>query len=374
MVANGLWDQQHLRPRLWEQSAKQVEGERIWQEWRRKGKTVAMLFWQQALGEEVDIVLSPAPIHKHHGGMIQDCYCQPKGLYENLCQKIGRRFDLMHYWGPMASSRSSSWIAEATALLLADAEYAPDLCLTYLPALDYDLQRFGTKHKRSRRALQDALGQLGLLKRAAEANGYDLIIFGDYAIADVTGGPVLPNLALRNAGLLNVRHVRDMSYPDFYTSAAFAVADHEVAHLYIQSGADVDKVRDVLATMPGVAEVIEGSIKAEMGIDHSNAGELILLADEGSWFAYPWWDDNCEAPDYASHVDIHNKPGYDPCELFWGWPPGSVSQNMGRVKGTHGRAGIERQTAWTTTMPLAWQAMPDLDCKSLLDIAAACLR
>ena len=92
-----------------------VAGERIWEGFRRRGGTVAMLFWQQSLGEAVDAVLSPAPIHKHHGGMIEDCYCRPAGLYGRLCDAVGGRFKLRHYWGPFASTKAGDWIAAATA-------------------------------------------------------------------------------------------------------------------------------------------------------------------------------------------------------------------------------------------------------------------
>ena len=44
--------------------------------------------------------------------------------------------------------------------------------------------------------------------------------------------------------------------------------------------------------------------------------DLVVLAKPQSWFAYPFWLDDAKAPDYARTVDIHRKPGYDPCELF----------------------------------------------------------
>jgi predicted AlkP superfamily pyrophosphatase or phosphodiesterase len=361
MVGNGLWDASHVRPRFWEQSAALVEGPRIWDAWREEGRSVALLFWQQSLGESVDCVVSPAPIHKHHGGMIQDCYSLPEGLYGDICSRVGSHFNLAHYWGPQASHRSSAWIAEATAALLADPRRAPDLCLTYLPALDYDLQRYGLNHARSRAALTCVMEQLGKLKACADANGYGFLVFGDYAIADVTGSAVCPNRVLREAGLMRTRRVGRMHYPDFYTSPAFAVVDHEIAHVYLNADADVDRVASVLAATPGVAEVLDQVAQSQMGFAHRNAGRLLLIAEEGCWFAYPWWRRSEEAPDYAGHVDIHSKPGYDPCELFWGWPPGSVSGNTARVRGTHGRVGSGREIAWASTC--------DIDAATLLELA-----
>ena len=363
MIANGLWDRTYARPRFWEQSAALVDGPRIWDGFREAGRSVAVLFWQQSLGENADVVLSPAPIHKHHGGMIQDCYSKPPGLYRLLCDRIGRRFNLMHYWGPAASHRSSGWITDATAALLSDSELAPDLCLTYLPVLDYDLQRYGPDHPRSQKALLHAMRQLGVLKECAETCGYDLLVFGDYAMTDVTGGPVFPNLELCRRDLLNVRQVGKTTYPDLYTSPAFVVADHEIGHVYVRDDSHVSSVRSVLESLPGIDQVLDRRRQAELEIMHPNSGELTIMAHAGSWLAYPWWEKAAEEPDYAAHVDIHNKPGYDPCELFWGWPPGTVSRNPGKVRGTHGRTDPGREIAWASTFV-------DGKPESLLDLAA----
>ena len=349
MVANGLWDRPHTKPRFWEQSAALVEGDRFWTRFRESGRTVGMLFWQQSLGEDVDLVLSPAPIHKHHGGMIQDCYSRPSSLYDKLRSRVGRDFNLMHYWGPLASHRSSAWIADATAALISDPELAPDLCLTYLPILDYDLQRFGTSHRRSRRALERLFEQLRTLRVAAATHGYQALIFGDYALGDVTAPPALPNVELRKRGLLSVRKVRGMTYPDLHTSQAFAMVDHEIAHVFVRDSSELGNVRSAVEAAPGIGEVLDRGQQVERGVGHANAGDLVLISEPGSWIAYPWWEDAREAPDYAGHVDIHSKPGYDPCELFWGWPPGSVSRDPARMRGTHGRVGDGRQIAWAST-------------------------
>ncbi len=349
MTGNGIYDRRLRKPMFWEQSSAMVDGERIWDSARAAGRTVGMLFWQQSLGERVDLLLSPAPIHRHHGGMILDCYSQPAGLYPTLCRKLGRPFALRHYWGPMASAKSSQWIAEATTCILDDPALAPDLCLTYLPALDYDLQRYGVGHARSLEALMALRGQLELLAGAADRNGYGLVVFGDYAIADCGQGAVLPNAALARAGLLKLREVRGMLYPDFHASRAFAMVDHEIAHVVVRDAAARNEAALVLGTLPGIRDIMDRESQRQAGIAHADSGDLVLVADDGWWLAYPWWQAKRQAPDYASHVDIHNKPGYDPCELFSGWPPGSVSLDTGRIRGSHGRIGPGREAAWAAT-------------------------
>ena len=352
MVANGFLERSQRRAFFWEQSAHLVAGERIWQLFRREGGRVALLFWQQSLGESADIVLSPAPIHKHAGGIVEDCYSKPAGLYADLCRKVGRKFRLLDYWGPLASAKSSAWIAEATAALLADSRRAPDLCLTYLPALDYDLQRHGPAHPRSLTALATAVQQIATLTEAAAKAGYEVLVFGDYAIGPCANGAILPNRVLREAGLFSIRPVERMAYPDLCSTPAFAVVDHEIAHVYVHDSAAMRDVVALFAGRVGVERVLELAEIGDIGLGHERAGDGVLVAAPGYWFAYPWWTEAYEAPDYASHVDIHNKPGYDPCELFFGWPPMTVSRDPARVRGSHGRTGPERRACWAATCPL----------------------
>jgi predicted AlkP superfamily pyrophosphatase or phosphodiesterase len=352
MIANGLYHRDLHRPMFWEQSADLVRGPRIWDDFRRRGGRAAMLFWQQSLGETVDVVLSPAPVHKHHGGMIQDCYCQPPGLYDRLCRRIGRRFKLQHYWGPLASAKVGEWIADATVAVLRDDSPGVDLCMVYLPSLDYDFQRWGPRHAKSRRALERTQEQLGRMVTPARELGCEVLVFGDYAIRQTASGDaaVLPNRALRDSGLMMTRDVRGMLYADFHASRAFAMVDHEVAHVYVKNPDDIQPALTVLGSTPGVAEVLDRPAQAKIGLDHPNSGELVIVAEEGKWLAYPWWSVKSEAPDYARHIDIHNKPGYDPCELFLGWPPISVSQDTARIRGSHGRVGPGREVAWASTV------------------------
>ena len=365
MIANGLFNRTLNRPMFWEQSAALVRGPRIWDSFRKSGKKVGILFWQQSLGENADLILSPAPIHKHHGGMIPGCYTQPPELYKKLCKQIGRPFKLQHYWGPLASWKAGEWIVAATKAILEDPEMAPDLCITYLPTLDYDLQRKDPDKGRTGSIFREKTDQqLSALVRSAKEQGYDVVIFGDYHIAPASGS-VLPNLALHRSGLMNVRKIKNMLYPDFYTSRAFAVADHEIAHVYIPNPNDISRVKEVLTRLPGVEQVHDHPDLTEMNLDHENSGELVIAAEPGKWFAYPWWTRKKEAPEFAGHVDIHNKPGYDPCELFFGWPPGSVSQNRARICGSHGRIGPGREVTWGSSF-----SIPDQP-ENLIELASA---
>ena len=352
MIANGVYTDRLKKIMFWEQAASLVDGPRIWDAFRAQGGTVGIMFWQQSLGERADLIVSPRPIHKHSGGMIQDVYTEPRGLYDTLCEKAGRRFNLMNYWGPLASRKSTDWIVESICAVMDMPEQAPELLLTYLPHMDYDLQRHGLEHKRVDVAIRQLAGYLGRLAEQANKCGYEILIAGDYAITDVSEGAVFPNGALRTADLFFTQSVKGMAYPDFFASRAFAMVDHEVAHVYTRDEAACEQARKVLSELVGIESVLDREAQRALAIDHPLSGDLVLVAADGYWFAYPWWTDRAEAPDFASHVDIHNKPGFDPCELFFGWPPGSVSQDTTKVRGSHGRTGPGREVAWVSSAEL----------------------
>ncbi|HPY91418.1 MAG TPA: alkaline phosphatase family protein [Lentisphaeria bacterium] len=332
IIANGRFDRRSRRIDFWQQSARLVHGERIWAASRRRGRTTAMLFHQQNLGEDVDYVISPAPIHKHHGGMLQACQTKPPELEAQLNSTIGKRFNLSDYWGPRANRRSTQWITGATLTVM--QKHAPDVLLTYLPHLDYCQQSHGPDdHRRMASEISVLAECLGRLVQSAEQQGYDIMVWGDYAITPAQQ-PVFPNKALLEAGFFLCRRVAGRLYPNLYDSRAFAMCDHQVAHIYITNPEDTPGVRSLLSTLPGVASACSA---AEAGLDHPESCELVLTAQPGAWFAYPWWENAKEAPDYATHVDIHSKIGFDPCELFWDIPFLSTSTDCQKPRGTHGR-------------------------------------
>jgi len=315
MISNGWWSETLRKPLFWEQSAKLVKGKRVWDDARAAGGTVGLYFWQQSLGEAADAILSPAPIHKHGGGMTMSCYAKPGDLAAVVAAKCGT-FPLWRYWGPLASPKVGraclDWF-EA----MADAQDVDEAFL-YLPTLDYAAQKYGPGSAKDNAAFAEFTRQLERLADWCQRRGCALSVQGDYEITPVAEVPVRPNVTLRREGLFRVRNVAGRAYPDFYESGAFAMCDHEFCVVY---GPERKRALDVLWAT-GAYELPD----AALGL--VDAG--VLLAKRGSWCEYKWWTDAREAPDYAAHVDIHNKPGYDPTELFF--------FGRGVVKGTHGRA------------------------------------
>ncbi len=333
VTLNGFYDTRIRETAFWEQSSALVSGERIWTAARRHGARVGMYFFQQSLGEDADEIVSPAPIHTHGGGLIMATYQKPEGL---LSRK--NPVPLWRYWGPLASPKVGYSIEVAIAERLI-ADDAPDVVFAYLPTLDYDLQRYGVSSPKTRQSVEIFTAQVEGLRLLARVKGYEFLLVGDYAITEVTAEPVYLNRLLAREGLFATREIKGMRYPDFHQSRAFALCDHQVALVYAQPEV-AERVKALVAQQPGVARILP-----PMGEE-----AFIAEAQAGTWFAYPWWEHSREAPDYATHVDIHNKPGFDPCELFFGKTPFTISLDATRVKGTHGRA--DAPVALATTLPI----------------------
>jgi predicted AlkP superfamily pyrophosphatase or phosphodiesterase len=246
------------------------------------------------------------------GRKLPDVYCEPPELRAELSAQLGT-FPLFNFWGPRADISSTSWIAKSAAHIIEKS--APTLTLVYLPHLDYDLQRFGPTDPRIAKALVEVDAVCAELFALAAQKNLRVVVLSEYGITPVSDA-VHVNRALREAGLLRVREEVGLEQLDAGASRAFAVADHQVAHVYVKRSADLAMVRALCERLEGVEQVLDGPGKRAAGLDHERAGELVLVSRADRWFSYYFWLDDARAPDYARTVDIHLKPGYDPVELF----------------------------------------------------------
>ncbi|RCW45772.1 putative AlkP superfamily pyrophosphatase or phosphodiesterase [Halopolyspora algeriensis] len=314
IVGNGWYFRDLGEVYLWRQHNRLVQGEKIWETARESAPDyrATNVCWWYAMGMTTDETVTPRPVYHADGRKSPDCYTHPPELHDELTEEFGT-FPLFHYWGPTASIASSRWIAGATRHLLVTR--SSDLTMAYVPHLDYDLQRYGPDSPQAVTAARDVDAALAPLLDQAHAEGATVVALSEYGITPASR-PVDINRALRREGLLHVHTQAGMEYLDPWTSRAFAVADHQAAHLYVRDPADRPRVRDLVAALPGVDEVLDVDGKARYGIDHERAGDLVAIAEPGAWFTYYYWLDNDRAPDFATHVEIHRKPGYDPAELF----------------------------------------------------------
>src|SRR4051794_19571159 len=266
IVGNGWYFRGLGEVLLWRQHNALVEGEKLWETARRAqpGYRAANVCWWYAMGATTDFTVTPRPIYYADGKKAPDCYTDPPELHDRLTGALGE-FPLFQYWGATASIKSSAWIAAATRHLV-DGE-GLDLALVYLPHLDYDLQRYGPESPQAVTAAQELDTVAGDLVDHCRARGDTVVVLSEYGITPARR-PVDVNRVLRREGLLRVYTQDDMEYLDPWTSRAFAVADHQVAHVYVRGAADIPRVQDILGSVDGVADVLDAEAKAAAGLAH----------------------------------------------------------------------------------------------------------
>jgi predicted AlkP superfamily pyrophosphatase or phosphodiesterase len=315
IVGNGWFFRDLGEVLLWRQHNRLVQGEKVWDAARARhpSYTVANICWWYAMGAATDWTVTPRPIYYADGRKEPDCYTRPPALHDELEAELGP-FPLFTYWGPTAGIASSRWIARATALVF--DRHRPDLTMAYLPHLDYDLQRYGPDSAQAAEAALAIDDVAGELAEGALARGAVVLVVSEYGITRASQ-PLDVNRLLRREGWLEVHTQDGMEYLDPWASRAFAVADHQVAHVYVRDPADVPAVTRLLDGLDGVAEVLDTTEKLHAGLDHERAGDLVLVAEPEAWFTYYYWTDDDAAPDFARTVEIHRKPGYDPAELLF---------------------------------------------------------
>jgi predicted AlkP superfamily pyrophosphatase or phosphodiesterase len=314
IVGNGWYDRADSEIKFWKQSNKLVLGEKIWDQAKRidPGFTCSKMFWWYNMYSTADYSVTPRPNYLADGRKMPDCYSHPAELRDELQKELGT-FPLFQFWGPGANIKSTQWIADAS--VLTDKKYNPTLTLIYLPHLDYCLQKYGQDFSRISRELKEIDGVVEQLVSHYSEAGARIILLSEYGITNVDR-PVYLNRVLRENGLLQIRVERGLELLDAGASAAFAVADHQIAHVYVNDPHIISKVKSILEKIPGVERVLDRNEQRQHHIDHERSGDLVVMADARSWFCYYFWMEDSKAPDYARSVDIHKKPGYDPVEMF----------------------------------------------------------
>jgi predicted AlkP superfamily pyrophosphatase or phosphodiesterase len=310
IVGNGWYFRELGEVWLWRQSQRLVQAPHLWE-----GTALKVLkhFWWYAMNTDVAASVTPRPAYHQDGAKSPDIYTLPSRL-KNMLRDTHGEFPLFNFWGPTADIRSTRWIAESFAT--AWDEVRPDLALCYLPHLDYDLQRLGPHGPHLAHNLRELDEEAGKVIGFARARGAAVAVVSEYGIEAVDRA-VCPNRILREAGLLATVRNATGELLDPGASRAFAVVDHQLAHVYVRDPADVPEAQAALARAFGIERIVGGSARADLGLDHARSGELVILAAPGCWFAHDWWLTATDAPDFARCVEIHKKPGYDPRELFF---------------------------------------------------------
>ena len=314
IVGNGWYDRALAETQFWKQSNRLVAGWKLWEDLRaaRPGFTCANLFWWFNMYSTVDYSVTPRPIYRADGAKIFDVASHPPALRPDLKRDLGE-FPFPAFWGPRAGIASSRWSADAARWT--EEHHTPDLQLVYLPHLDYNLQRLGPDDPAVAADLHAIDDVAADLIATLEGRGVQVAVLSEYGLTAVDR-PVYLNRVFRERGWIAWRDELGTEVFDAGASQAFAVADHQVAHVYVNDPAIRKEVRGVLERQPGVVEVLDAAAQEARGLHHARSGDFLAVADARSWFAYYYWLDDTRAPDFARTIEIHRKPGYDPAELF----------------------------------------------------------
>jgi predicted AlkP superfamily pyrophosphatase or phosphodiesterase len=319
-VANGWFDRELSEHHFWKQSNHVVHGEKLWEKCRaaRPGFTCAKLFWWYNMYSTADWSITPRPMYPADGRKVFDVYSHPMGIREEIKRDLGP-FPFPAFWGPTAGIASSEWIAGSAKWI--EERHRPDLSLVYLPHLDYNLQRLGPDHPALAADLRDIDRVTGDLLDFYAQRGVATIVLSEYGITAVRRSIAL-NRVFRAKGWIAIKDELGRELLDCGASKAFAIADHQIAHIYVNDPALLPAVRATVEATEGVARVLGAEEKRAAGLDHARSGDLVAFSAEDAWFTYYYWDDDAKAPDFARCVDIHRKYGYDPVELFFARPEG----------------------------------------------------
>ncbi|RFS22748.1 alkaline phosphatase family protein [Chitinophaga silvatica] len=314
IVGNGWYDRTDAEIKFWKQSNRLVDAPKIWDKARKLDPTFtcSQMCWWYNMYANVDYSLTPRPNYLADGRKMPDCYTSPASLRDLLTEKLGK-FPLFNYWGPTASIKSSKWIVDAT--IITDKLYNPTLTFVYLPHLDYCLQKFGQDPVKNAKELQEIDDLMKYLITYYQEQHCEPIVLSEYGITNVDH-PIHINRLLREAGLLTMRVENGLELLDAGASRAFAVSDHQLAHIYINDPSCYKQVKALLESTPGIDVVLDREGKRQHNLHHPRSGELVAVADAKSWFTYYYWTDDAKAPDFARSVEIFKKPGYDPVEMF----------------------------------------------------------
>jgi predicted AlkP superfamily pyrophosphatase or phosphodiesterase len=322
IVGNGWYDRPLAEVHFWKQSNHLVAGPKIWDQLRARDPafTCAQLFWWFNMYSAADYSITPRPAYPSDGRKVFDIYTWPPAIRPEIKRDLGE-FPFPAFWGPAAgvdgprggADAASRWIARAARWI--EQKFSPTLNLVYLPHLDYNLQRHGPASPLIAADLRRIDAIAGGLISFFQQRGVQVVLLSEYGICAVDT-PVHLNRLFRREGWIAIREELGLELLDCGASKVFALADHQVAHIYLNDPSLETRARDLLARQPGVASVLGAKEKSDLGLDHPRAGDLIAVAEERAWFTYYYWLDDALAPDFARCVDIHRKPGYDPVELF----------------------------------------------------------
>lgn len=365
VIANGFYYRDKGEVELWTAWNDCIQAPQIWDTLHQHDPSITSAVWfpMHSKGAGADFICTPAPIHNPDGSESLWCYTKPTELYGQLRDELGH-FPLMNFWGPLANIKSTDWIVDSA--IKAAHQFQPQFSYIYVTHLDYAAQKSGPNSPAAQQAVADLDHSLGRLITGFESSGLSDIHWlfaSEYVITEVNE-VAYPNRVLRDAGLLAMKVENGAEYLIPGESPAWAMVDHQLAHVFVQDESNIETVANLFREHPFVDEVLVGSERGKYKLDHPRSGEVVLISKRNAWFAYYWWNDDANAPAFARTVDIHRKPGYDPVEMYIDMPSKQTPLDATLIKGSHGYPGSTG--VLVSSNPLNENAYQDTDVAGLV--------
>lgn len=374
VIGNGFYYRDKGEFEIWTAWNECIQAPQIWEQLHQKDPKLTSAVWfpMQSKGAQADYICTFAPIHNPDGTESLWCYTRPEMLYGDLRDTLGH-FPLMHFWGPLANIKSSQWIADSA--VIAAERFQPRFTYIYLTHLDYAAQKFGPDSEQALASPAELDATIGSLIDGYAAAGLEDVLWlvaSEYTITAVDT-VCYPNRTLREAGMLTLDDDGEgRELLNVAASRAWALATHQLAHVFVKDSADIDRVAALFHGDPTVEQVLTGRDRAAYNLDHERSGEVVLIAQPNAWFAYYFWLDDDKAPSYARTIDIHNKPGFDPVEVFIDMPSKQTPLDATLVKGSHGYPATDASRQGV--LILSDSAACEADELRDVDVAGICLR
>ena len=291
-------------------SGRLVQRPGIWQRMKARHKDFrcALIGWQHYFQDQCDVVVGFKPYRWAFWPTIPHLYIRPKSLLTRLAEEWDELKDMLYQKDKAMPSRIRSgdeevrWMSEymmRTAQWI-EMHEQPHLTLISLPELAYQIPVKGYDDIQLKDVFANVDQLCMQLISLYEANGVQVLLVSDEVYVPVQH-PIYINQILREEGLLEVISQFGQEFLDVMESKAFALADHQIAHVYVQDWKIARDIKSCLKEIDGVAAIWDRVEKRNRRIAHPRAGDFILVAEPDRWFAYDYWQ-NKEAASYQHYA------------------------------------------------------------------------
>lgn len=287
-----------------------IKGPKLWERLKARRPDAKALAWftPNLQGAHIDLA---AWVGEESG-----LATQPANLADSLERSFGP------YPAPRALPAGEPLPIAATAWMLRTASHlinqeGPDLSILRVPYLGQVARRYGPDGREACRAVIELERILSTFLASLPRS--TVVLVATESVATPVIAPFHPNLVLRDLGLLEFTSAEGGGLDiDLQRSAAFALTDHQLCHIYLNDPSVAATVAAAFssASQDAIDTVASGQRRARLGLNHPHAGDVVLVACPDCWFAPNWWQRRHERPaNLASGSRLALGGDFDPSKV-----------------------------------------------------------